>query len=387
MSVNQLLSSATESISSGMMYNNLYYDSSNCKKSHYKVVRDNKYKLPFTTLTFGSTQIAFVIQNLNLMGALNLALTYGPGTLNPLPVLNTLAKISYQIGSSQVEDLYKNNNILDQMLQFYTNEKRSQYIANVGGNGGVISANTTYFATIDVPWSKMLRKMRLPVDTRMLSSNITIYIDLEIATNVYSSGTPPASLVSGYIQPEFLQFVNSSDNMKLIGYDVETRQQVQSIYAYPITYTKAFNKLISASGPQSIDITSFLPGMVGSIAFCFLPTGSSPGTYTQLSDLLLTYNGDVLSRYDGLIYNQFNLVEKNTQDIFQLNSVNEYIYEIPLGQHNMYNNLTPASYEYSMSLNSQTLQLAFTCSAAGTIYYNIMYRKNIIFDGVTANIV
>lgn len=384
MSVNSLLSAASESLRVAKPYNNVYYDSSNTKKSMYNIERDNKQKIPFNSLNFGTTQIPFVIQNAQLLGPIIVSLTFPAGTLNPLPALNSLKKVSYQMGNSNIEDMYKGNLILSQLNQFNTLEKRQQYLANAGGAGGAIVASTTYYAVLSLPWSRMTRKLRCPIDTKMLSSNITIYIDLEDSANVYSSVSPPAALVNAYIQPTYWKFLNSNDNMKLIGYDMEKGEQIQHIYTYPIVYEKPFNKVVSTTGTFLFDISGFLPGNVNSISFYLVTTFPNSN---RLSNIILTYNSDVLSRYDNNTYEEFNMIEKQTLDQYSVNSVVGYFYEIPLGQHNIFNNINPSDFEHGMALNSQTLQLQFDNSATGTLFYTINYRKVIAFDGLTANII
>lgn len=382
------MSSSSESLHKGHMRDNVYYDSSNTKKSMYRVERQAKLQIPFNSLNFGTTQIPFVIQNKDLVSHIVVAMQFAPGTLRPLPAENAIAQIQYQIGNSNQEQQYLNNAFLSKMTQFDSYEQRQFYLTNAGGNGGVIGANTWYYSVLNVPWSKLTRgkhgQKKLPIDTKLVASNLNIWLDLNDNTNVYSSGSPPAALVSAYIQPVYYTWVNPSDSLKLISVDMNTHQTVQNIYSYPIHYEKSFNFNISATGAQNITISGFLPGMITSISF-YLLTSTFPIT-GALTNIQLQYNGDVLSRYDNSSYLEFNMVEKNTVDKFTVNSVDYFFYEIPFTQFNFYNN-ADNDYHYGPSYSSQNLQLLFNCAATGTLYLNVNYKKLLAFDGVTANII
>ena len=117
---------------------------------------------------------------MNLLSHCILAFTFAPGTLNPLPAENVVSQIQYQVGNSNQEQQAGKNAFLSKMLQFNTYEQRQFYLQQAGGNGGVIGANTTYYSILNLPWSKMCDNMykQLPLDTRMLSSNINIPIGM-----------------------------------------------------------------------------------------------------------------------------------------------------------------------------------------------------------------
>jgi hypothetical protein len=382
MSLNNLLASSSESLHRGALIDNVYYDGSNLMKSQYKVERDAKNKFPLSSLNFGTEQIVISIPNNHLMSHIVGSLTFPAGTLYPLPALKAIKKVTYQLGNSNDEELNMENILLSQMSQFDTHELRQYYLDQLGGAGGVIATATTYNVVINLPWSKMTRKKKLPIDTKLLSGNIIIKIDLASADAVYSSASPPSALTKAYLQPVFYKWINPNDSLKLIGVDMSTGNQISHIYAYPCHYEKGFKIANMSNGDNVVDIKNFLPGMIDSITFCVLTT--FPNT-NRLSNIKITYNADDLSVYGENIYEQMNIVEKNNVDQYTVNSVVSYFYEIPFSQFNFYNNMD-SDYHYSSAFNTQTLQLAFTTSATGTLVYNINYKKMLVFDGVTANI-
>lgn len=386
MNFNNLLNVAGNLLHMGEIKDNVYYDQSNYEKDQYQVERIAKQTIPFNTLTLGASNIAFNINNAYLVDrVVGMVSLHGvTGVTERLPAERIIKKVRYQIGNSNQEEQSREHALLSKMSQCDSLEKRDSYILNAEFGGVSITTSAVkYYFVLNLPWSKLTRRKKLPIDMRLLTQNMIIYIDLAPATEIYSSGgSGVTTLADGYLQPIYHKMVDNNEGKKLIAINQEG-QTVPQIYAYPIIYEKNYSQVISSTGAQSIKLDSFISGRLYSISFFFInawPKGE------KLTDISLTYNADILSRYDGDSYDQIANMEKNCPDQYTVNSVKSYIYEIPLGQDHVYNKNEDA-YKYGPNFLSQTLFLNFTNSATGTLYWIYNYQKFIAFDGLTANII
>lgn len=377
----------------GRPYNNVYYDSSNYKADKYDIGRMYKHYISNSAINFESTDVTFPINSGNLLVDHIIAevkINASGSTqavLNRLPCRQALNKIKFQIGQSNQEVQDKYHSWLSQMNQCATKEQRDRIVANEEIESLTIAAgsNATYYSILNLPWSKVTRDIKRPVDMQMLQNNMLIQFDLGTNAQIYSQGgSGITALNSLRIFPLYKRFINPNESMKLVSMNQSTGILESKIYSYPINYEKAYTETISSTGAQSVDLKSFIPGRINSILVALF-TSEANMTAEQLTAISLTWNADVQSQFDGKIYGQVCNAEKKIEDIYTINSVNSYFYEIPLSQYAV--NMKVDDYKYAPNFLNQTLKLNFTNSSTGTLKIIYNYSKFLVFDGVTANIV
>jgi hypothetical protein len=99
----------------------------------------------------------------------------------------------------------------------------------------------------------------------------------------------------------------------------------ENAYAFPCSFTQQVQRLPlqNIAGPQSVVLTGFRSGEVRSV-ICWLSKGSdvppaattvprivNPFAWYAISDIQMTYAGDVYARYDGESWQLFNLINGN----------------------------------------------------------------------------
>ena len=327
----ELTESVQASIRPGEMVDLYYNGETNTQKQAYPCVVNTRFVQQFTNLGAGSSQ--FVISP--SMGVSDIILqfatpastgsNYTNGALSSGWGYALINRVSVRYGSSAqyfwsgpqmfLENVWdaENNGKVDQLLQLGGNSA-------VGAACGSIQANVY----LKLPHNSCRANGKpLPFPSDLLVQPIVITVELfsltSIITNQGASApftVGPTALASAQLQVKQEMLTDSSD---LLARRVDMNSHALTV---PLLYFAQQETTIAVTSDggnslNSINLTGFRAGEVKHILLWLTPAATStngsgnyqPLTWSAMTDIQLTYNGEIFNRFDATSFQLWNTVE------------------------------------------------------------------------------
>jgi hypothetical protein len=298
-----------------------YAGESNTTKQAYPCIVNTRFVQQFTNLGAGSSQ--FVISPNQGISDIILQLTFPTATTVDtnlaLPLgwgYNILNRVSVRYGSSAQYFFSGAQTLLSNLHDAENATKRDQ-ILQLGGQAAVGSAamnGQIAYVYLKLPHNSVKASGKpFPFPSDLLVQPIVITVELFSPQSVIFVGTTgnpanfPSQLAAGQMQVKQEMLTDSSD---LLSRRVDMNQNA---YTLPLLYFQQQEVQVPlvASVAQSVNLTGFRAGEVKSILLWLTPSTLVPGQaliWPNLSQVTLTYNGEVFSRFDGQSNQLWNLV-------------------------------------------------------------------------------
>jgi hypothetical protein len=338
---NDLTESVQASIRPGEMKDLMYPGETNIEKQAYPAIVNTRFVQTFTNLGQGSSQfilspnggISDIILQMATPSAAytNVALTDGW-------CYSLVNRISVRYGSSAQYFWSGAQVFLQNVLDAENNPKVDQLL-KLGGTTAVGAAcsGVTGFVYLKLPHNSCRANGKpLPFPSDLLVQPIVVTVELFALNAVMinqAAGNPaasaPAALASASLQAKQEMLTDTSDTL--------ARRVDMNSHAmtFPLPYfcQQETQVPIGSAGVQTVNLTGFRAGEVKQIVLWFTPTtvngvanAQTPGSgnynplyWTSMSDIQLTYNGEIFNRFDAGSYALWNAVEDQ-----KLSTVNNY---------------------------------------------------------------
>jgi hypothetical protein len=297
------------------MVDTFYYGETNLEKQAYPCITNTRFVQQFTNLGAGSSQ--FVISPNQGVSDIILQMTFptvATDTNLALPVgwgYNLVSRVSVRYGSS-AQYFWSGQQMLVSNLYDAENGPKRDQLLQLGGNqaiGSVAMSGAVANVYLKLPHNSCRAAGKpLPFPSDLLVQPIVITVELINPQSVVVIGTGgvignvPSQLAAGQLQVKQEMLTDSSD---LLARRVDMNQNA---YTFPLMYfaqQEVQVPLVSGGAApfaQSVNLTGFRAGEVRSILLWLTttanPTNQGPA-WANLSDVTLTYNGEVFSRFDG----------------------------------------------------------------------------------------
>jgi len=328
---NDLTESVQASIRPGSMLDVTYYGETNLDKQAYPSVVNTRFVQNFTNLGQGSSQfvispqggvsdivLQFVtpLQGQNSADYTNLALNAGWGyaLINRLSVrYGSSAQYFFSGPQMYLQNLIdcENGPKADQVPQLGGASLTGTAAASAGGCGGAVA-----YVYLKLPHNSIRANGKpLPFPSDLLVQPIVITVELfslQAVVFANTSGvitTAPSVLASAQMQVKQEMLTDTSDQLAR-RVDMNTHA-----YTFPLMYFAQQEVQIpvassASSLSQSVNLTGFRAGEVKSIILWLTPAANStpgasavgssylPLTWYAMNNVVLTYNGEIFSRFD-----------------------------------------------------------------------------------------
>lgn len=226
-------------------------------------------------------------------------------------------QISYRVGGSS-QYFLSGAQMLQEALRSCPNAQARDDLFSLGGSqlieANLNSTNNYAYVWLKLPWTMPSSTGKpVPIPSDLLTSQIQITVELNPLSSVFtveSTNPSPTALQSAQFQVQQVVLANAQDQLAR-RVDMTTHSLsmpvdfLQQEIAIPLT---------SNTGIQTVSATGFRSGLVKGIN-CWITKGSDTGSvvlnplkWYALSDLQLTYAGEVFARYDAGSYQLWNLV-------------------------------------------------------------------------------
>jgi hypothetical protein len=414
---NDLTESVQASIRPGEMVDVMYPGETNVKKQAYPAIVNTRFVQQFTNLGQGSSQFVISpnggVSDMVLQFALPTTAGGANWTSAALPTgwgYSLINRISVRYGSSAQYFWSGAQMFLENMLDAETDTKAAQ-LAQLGGAAAVAGAasGATALVYLKLPHNSCRADGKpLPFPSDLLVQPIVVTVELyglnQIIVNQAASAplaTAPTALASASLQVKQEMLTDTSDTL--------ARRVDMNSHAltFPLPYfcQQETQVAISGAGAESVNLTGFRAGEVKQIALWFTPTvvggGSSvnaqvPGSgnyqplfWSQMTDVTLTYNGEIFNRFDSGSSQLWNLVEDQksaaVQNMTAMNSgtggspaqtVQSYV-KLDFAQVSLPDKRDSTLIHGKPILNA-VVQLSFTAPAAGILHSMYVYNASLL---------
>ena len=334
---NDLTESVQASIRPGEMKDLMYPGETNIEKQAYPAVVNTRFVQQFTNLGQGSSQ--FIISPNGGVSDVILQFVTPSGTYTnaALPTgwgYSLLNRVSVRYGSS-AQYFWSGTQVWLQNVLDCENGTKVDQLAQIGGNtavAGACAAQTAY-VYLKLPHNSCRASGKpLPFPSDLLVQPIVITVELFAlnAVLVNQGGTgilaaAPTSLASASLQVKQEMLTDSSDQL--------ARRVDMNSHAmtFPLPYFCQQETVvpITGAGAQSVNLTGFRAGEVKQIVLWFTATTAAgqagatvPGSgnyqpllWQQMSDVNLTYNGEIFARFDAGSSQLWNIVEDSKSSV------------------------------------------------------------------------
>jgi hypothetical protein len=368
--------SVTHGMHPGSLSENVYpIADAEISKEKRKALYYNRFIQPFQSLSFGAQGILLTINNVANLSDTWLDLTFAAGTLRPLAAFNTIQRLDFQVGGSQVITVQGSDLMTFILDQAENGTKRTEIQALAGGDGGAIVANTTYYMPLALPWSNIraLSVDKLPFPADLLSGPVKIFVYLNAAANVYSSASPPSALVSASLHMRVCDMSNQSDKMvlqnEILNYPYA---YLQSFVSSPVTpASTTTNNTIYMNGFRSGNLVGIL---IRSIDVANIPT--DPYKFNTLKEVKILLNGTILFQFDSDNYKIANLYHNSEPCKITVNGVSYYYIHINFSSTAIKNKSFGLNYMHGIDFTNQLVQLDFQSSSTNAQQIACCYVYN-----------
>jgi hypothetical protein len=324
------ITEATQSaINPGAIKDVYYYGETNTSKQAYPVIKNNRFKLQFANLGAGTSQftvspnmgVSDILVRVKLPAAAG-AVSYTNASLEKGWGYSLIRTISVRYaGSSQY--FWTGAQMLAQNLLDCENQSKADNLLVLGGGFAVGSAcaGAEAYLYINLPHNSPRAEGKpLPFPTDLLTQPIVISIELNAISSIFggSDATAPTGLPSALDAAE-LQ-VNQeymSDTADLLARRVDMNTHAISVPLKYFAQQEVLNTFnAGAPASQQVNLTGFRAGEVKDIMLWLevqdsanLSSGSQKNKWPAISDLTLTYNGEIFFTSTGNSHKLWNLVE------------------------------------------------------------------------------
>lgn len=308
--------------SGGYRYNDLYYNAANSSVSLLECTFNYDQIISLPSLQFGSTS-TINIPNSQFVDCCILHCVLPDIVANQSIIRGWLPRmirsIAWQLGSSNSTQIYLQTDSIYQFImgQIETSNKRletlrlagEQQLAPQAPPSGQDKIPTEAWWVIPLPFSTMCDK--LPIDTTMLQNNIQIQIQWESSGSAIYGGT--GAIPTAFTVAEILfRQGKLSDQSKSLR--AEMIKSPSLMYAYPFCHAQSFitpsfaGARVSSGNLCQMDLNTFANADLLAISLGVVlntdrtPTGNNtpnPWNYAPLSNVQLSYAGQVLFQYPG----------------------------------------------------------------------------------------
>jgi len=318
-----LTESVQASIRPGDMVDTFYYGETNIQKQAYPCIMNNRFVQNFTNLGQGSSQ--FVISPQQGVSDIVVQLTMPTIATTTGLALNEgwgyglINRVSVRYGSS-AQYFWSGQQLLLQNMLDAENNSKVDALLSQGGNAVSTTgcSNAQAYVYLKLPHNSCRAEGKpLPFSSDLLVQPIVITIEMFAASAVFivqaggSIATAPAALASAQLQVRQEMLTDTSD---LLARRVDMNSHA---YTFPLPYfcqQETLVQLQSTASSQSVNLTGFRAGEVRNIVMWLtLNSEQTPGSgsfapakWYPLSQVQLTYNGEIFSRYDvgsGALWN------------------------------------------------------------------------------------
>ena len=329
---NDLTESVQASIRPGEMKDLMYPGETNICKQAYPSVVNTRFVQTFTNLGQGSSQFVISpnggISDIILQMATPAAGTYTNVALTDGWGYSLINRISVRYGSS-AQYFWSGPQVFLQNVLDAENNPKADQLLKLGGTTavGAACANAAAFVYLKLPHNSCRASGKpLPFPSDLLVQPIVVTVELFALNSIMinqAGGNPlaaaPTALASASLQAKQEMLTDTSDTL--------ARRVDMNSHAltFPLPYfcQQETQVAIGGAGSQSVNLTGFRAGEVKQIVLWFTPTtvngvgnaqtnGSgnfNPLYWTQITDVTLTYNGEVFNRFDSASYQLWNAVE------------------------------------------------------------------------------
>lgn len=309
----ELTESVQQSIRPGEMCDTYYYGETNLDKQAYPAICNNRFVQTFTNLGAGSSQfvispnmgISDIVVQLTFPTITDTALALGTGWGYKL-----LNRVSVRYGSS-AQYFFSGEQILLSNLYDAENGPKRDQILTLGGLqlNGTAMTGAQALIYLKLPHNSIRASGKpLPFPSDLLVQPIVITVELFAPSAAVYVGTGgslanvPAQLAAGQMQVKQEMLTDSSD---LLARRVDMNENA---YTFPLPYFQQQEVVVPCTAgtvTQSVNLTGFRAGEVRSILL-WLSGGTAartangqPINWSNLRNVVLTYNGEIFYRSDG----------------------------------------------------------------------------------------
>lgn len=323
----------------GTKYNDLYYSAANSSVSLVETTFNWQNKISLPSLAFGSSSQINIptdqfIQEIILH--LRLPATVANQGLCEAWGYACLSSISWILGASNSTQItLQGDSILQTILAQCTTDEKRLFVMQLAGlaAAGVPASpavpfltpaqdDVTYYdayVTIPLPFSTACDK--LPMDSTLLSNNISIIFNFAQASAIYGgSGTPvPTQFTVAEVMMRQGKLSNQAASLRQ-----EMIAHPDLLYTYPFIHSSsfvsaAFDGVRESGGFRACDVqlNSFANADLLGITFWVVREDAKVGTAStipnpyvtdDISNVLVTFNGQTLFDYPGKAYKLTNMM-------------------------------------------------------------------------------
>ena len=327
---NDLTESVQASIRPGSMVDTYYNGESNTEKQAYPCVVNTRFVQNFTQLGQGSSQ--FVISpgagvSDIIMQFVTPASAGGNYTLLALNQgwgYSLVNRISVRYGSSAQYFWSGPQMFLQNLLDAENNDKKDQVPA-LGGSAlaGAACGGATAYVYLKLPHNSIRAAGKpLPFPSDLLVQPIVITVELySLASIMTQQGgsltTAPSALASAQLQVKQEMLTDSSDQLAR-RVDMNTHALTVPLMYFAQQETQVQVTSSASSLNVSCNLTGFRAGEVKSVMLWLTPAAGqttagsgafAPLVWPLINNVLLTYNGEIFSRFDAGSSQLWNLSE------------------------------------------------------------------------------
>ena len=419
---NELTESVQASIRPGEMKDVMYPGETNVCKQAYPAIVNTRFVQQFTNLGSGSSQFILSpnggISDIVLQMATPLqgagGTTYANAALPTGWGYALINRISVRYGSSAQYFWSGAQMYLQNVLDAETDTKAAT-LAQLGGQAAAGTAaaasggcsGATAFVYLKLPHNSCRASGKpLPFPSDLLVQPIVVTVELFSLQNIIVNQaaqtlltTTPTVLASASLQAKQEMLTDSSDQL--------ARRVDMNSHAmtFPLPYfcQQETQVAIAGAGAQNVNLTGFRAGEVKQIVLWFSPTtvgggpnAQTPGSgnyqplyWTQMTDVQLTYNGEVFNRFDSGSSALWNVVEdQKSAGVTGLVAMNSGSAGSPAQIVQSYVKLdfaqvsVPAEREsvliHGKPILNAVVQLSFTAPAAGVLHAMYLYNASLL---------
>jgi hypothetical protein len=408
---NDLTESVQASIRPGEMVDVMYAGETNIEKQAYPAVVNTRFVQQFTNLGQGSSQFVLSpnggISDIILQMATPASGTYTNAALPTGWGYSLLNRVSVRYGSSAQYFFSGPQVWLQNVLDAENNTKVDQ-LAQLGGNAatGAGCASQTAYVYLKLPHNSCRAAGKpLPFPSDLLVQPIVITVELyalnQVIVNQGGTGilaAAPTALASASLQAKQEMLTDSSDQLA-------RRVDMNShAYTFPLPYfcQQETQVAIAGAGTQSVNLTGFRAGEVKQIVLWYTNTTAAgqsgatvPGSgnyqpllWQQMSDVQLTYNGEIFNRFDAGSAQLWNVVEDQKSSVVNNMSVPNagsagstattmFYVKCDFAQVNSPSGRDSTLIHGKPILNA-VVQFQFTAPAAGVLHAMYLYNSSLL---------
>jgi hypothetical protein len=288
------------------------------------------------------------------------------------------------------------------------NNTKADQIAQLGGNSAVAAAcaNQQAYVYLKLPHNSCRAAGKpLPFPSDLLVQPIVITVELfalnAVLINQAGAGpiASPTALQVASLQVKQEMLTDTSDQLaRRVDMNSHAATFVLPYFCQQVTTVAA------AAGANSVNLTGFRAGEVKQIVVWFQPTTAAgaagintPGSgnfqpllWQQLSDVVLTYNGEVFNRFDAGTGQLWNIVEDQKSSVVNnmavpnsgsAGSTATTMFYTKLDFAQVYSPLgRESTLVHGKPVLNSVVQLSFTAPAAGTLYAMYLYNSSLLMS-------